>query len=65
MKQELPELPLWMPSGSIRAILALVIVIAFTAMCIMLGHVEALGLIAVMVVKDYFEMRKKDIEKTK
>jgi len=59
------KLPLWMPLGSIRAILALVIVIAFTGMCIMLNHIEALGLIAVMVVKDYFEMRKQNDEKTK
>jgi len=57
-------LPLWMPSGSIRAILALVIVVAFTSMCIMTNHIEALGLIAVMVVKDYFELRKQNIEKT-
>ena len=54
------KLPLWMPLGSIRAILALVIVIAFTGMCIITNHVEALGLIAVMVVKDYFEMRKQN-----
>lgn len=51
--------PVWMPLGSIRAILALGIVGAFVYMCLKTENTEALTAIAVMVSKDYFESRKK------
>ena len=56
------ETPLWMPSGSVRAILALTIISVFAGLCIVSNNIEALGLIAVMVSKDYFEMRKHENE---
>lgn len=53
----LTEHPLWLPEGSIRAILATIIVCAFIYVCITTGNTEALAAIAVMVVKDYFQSR--------
>lgn len=53
----LSENPLWMPAGSMRAILAASIVSAFIYVCITTGNSEALAAIAVMVVKDYFQSR--------
>jgi len=49
--------PLWMPSGSIRAILAMSIVGTFMYVCVSTGNTEALAAIAVMVAKDYFQSR--------
>ena len=51
--------PLWLPEGSIRAILALSVLGAYTYGCIRTGNYEALGLIAVMIAKDYFQVRDK------
>ena len=53
----LSENPIWMPIGSIRAILAMSIVGAFIYVCITTGNTEALAAIAVMVSKDYFQSR--------
>ncbi len=53
----LSENPVWMPIGSIRAILAMSIVGAFIYVCITTGNTEALAAIAVMVSKDYFQSR--------
>ena len=55
----LSENPVWMPIGSIRAILAMSIVGAFIYVCITTGNTEALAAIAVMVSKDYFQSREK------
>ena len=49
--------PVWMPLGSVRAILAMSIVCAFIYVCITTGNTEALAAIAVMVSKDYFQSR--------
>lgn len=49
--------PLWMPEGSVRAVLAMSIVGAFIYVCIDTGNTEALAAIAVMVAKDYFQSR--------
>lgn len=51
--------PLWMPVGSVRAVLAVGIVGAFIYVCIKSGNTEALAAIAVMVSKDYFQSREK------
>lgn len=55
--------PLWLPTGSVRALLALTILSAYVYMCIVTGNVEALGLVAVMVAKDYFETKKLEQKK--
>ena len=55
----LSKSPMWMPSGSVRAILAMSIVGAFIYVCIVTGNTEALAAIAVMVSKDYFQSREK------
>ena len=49
--------PLWLPAKSIRAILALSVVGAYTGVCVYSGNYEGLGLIAVMVMKDYFQSK--------
>ena len=55
----LSENPLWLPAGSVRAVLAASIVGAFIYVCITTGNTEALAAIAVMVSKDYFQSRDK------
>ncbi len=60
-KQEEPKWydnPLFMPAGSVRALIAMAVVCAFIAVCIQTGNTEALAVIATMVAKDYFESRK-------
>jgi len=54
---QLPNTPLWMPAGSVRAVLATSIVGAFIYVCVSTGNTEALAAIAVMVAKDYFQSR--------
>lgn len=49
--------PLWMPTGSVRAVLAMSIVGTFMYVCVSTGNTEALAAIAVMVAKDYFQSR--------
>lgn len=49
--------PFWLPPGSVKAALALTVVGAYTGICIHTGNYEALGLIAVMVIKDYFQTK--------
>jgi len=53
----LSENPLWLPPGSVRAVLAASIVGAFIWVCVTTGNTEALAAIAVMVSKDYFQSR--------
>lgn len=51
--------PLWLPKGSVRAILAIGVVTTYSYACVISKNYESLGLVAVMVMKDYFV--KKDI----
>lgn len=51
------ENPLWMPKGSARAILALGVVSSYTYICVITRNYEALGLVAVMVMQNYFQKK--------
>lgn len=52
-----PDKPLFMPVGSVRAILAMTVVGAFVAICLQTNNIEALAVIATMIAKDYFQTR--------
>lgn len=52
-----PDKPLFMPVGSIRAILAMLVVGAFVVICSQTDNIEALAVIATMIAKDYFQSR--------
>ena len=52
------ENPLWIPKGSVRALLAIGVVSCYAYVCVISENYEALGLIAVMAMKDYFESKK-------
>ena len=52
--------PLWLPKGSVRAVLALGVVSGYSYLCVVSGNLEALGLVAVMIIQNYFN--KKDNE---
>lgn len=52
-----PDKPLFMPTGSVRAFLAIIIVGAFIGVCIQTKNMEALAVIATMIAKDYFQSR--------
>jgi hypothetical protein len=47
-----------MPQGSIRAVLALAAMGGYVGLCAYLQNVEALGLVAILVAKDYFDSKK-------
>lgn len=47
--------PLWLPEGSVRATLALGVVSTYTYVCMTTANYEALGLVAVMVMQNYFQ----------
>ena len=49
--------PLWLPKGSIRSVLAVGVVGAYVYVCVKNNAFEALGLVAVMIARDYFEKR--------
>lgn len=51
------ENPLWLPKGSVRAVLALGVVTSYTYVCITTTNYEALGLVAVMVMQNYFQKK--------
>ena len=53
-----PDKPLFLPQGSVRALIAMSVVGAFIAVCVVTKNMEALAVIATMVAKDYFESRK-------
>ena len=55
---ECPNKPLFMPVGSVRALIAMAVVGAFIAICVQSGNIEALAVIATMIAKDYFESKK-------
>ncbi|MCK4823885.1 hypothetical protein KA005_49485 [bacterium] len=50
--------PLWMPTGSVRALLAITAMGGYVGLCAYLQNVEALGLVAILVAKDYFDSKK-------
>lgn len=52
-----PDKPLFMPVGSIRALLAMLVVGAFVAICVQTNNIEALAVISTMIAKDYFQSR--------
>ena len=49
--------PLWMPEGSVRGLLAMGVIGAFSYMCVIYSNTEALAVLATMIVKDYFTAR--------
>ena len=49
--------PLWLPKGSIRAMLAIGVVTTYSYVCVVSKNYEALGLVAVMVMQNYFEKK--------
>ena len=51
------ENPLWLPPGSVRAMLALGVVTCYTYVCVSTTNYEALGLVAVMVMQNYFQKK--------
>lgn len=53
--------PLWMPRGSVRAILAIALVVAFIVAVFVLNveKIAVLSPVALIVIKDYFEGRGK------
>lgn len=53
------ENPLWLPEGSVRALLALGVVTTYTYVCTTTNNYEALGLVAVMVMQNYFQKKDK------
>ena len=55
---ECPDKPLYLPPGSVRALIAMSVVGAFIAICVQSGNIEALAVIATMIAKDYFESKK-------
>ena len=57
-EQETQNTPLFLPPGSIRALMAIAVVAAFVAICLHTKNIEALAVIATMIAKDYFESKK-------
>jgi hypothetical protein len=53
-----PNKPLFMPVGSVRALMALTVTGSFVAICLYTKNIEALAVIATMIAKDYFESKK-------
>ena len=51
------ENPLWLPKGSIRAVLALGVVSGYSYLCVATNNLEALGLVAVMIIQNYFQKK--------
>ena len=49
--------PLWLPKGSVRAVLALGVVGGYSYLCVTTSNLEALGLVAVMVMQNYFQKK--------
>ena len=46
--------PLWMPKGSVRAILAIAVVVPFVAAAVALGYIDSVEKLAEIVVVAYF-----------
>lgn len=58
VQPEYKKNPLFLPPGSIRALMALIVITAFVGICIYTENIEALAVIATMIAKDYFESKK-------
>ena len=50
--------PLFLPEGSVRALMALTVISAFVAICLYTKNIEALAVITTMIAKDYFVSKK-------
>ena len=50
--------PLFLPEGSVRALMALIVIAAFVAICLYTKNIEALAVITTMIAKDYFDRKK-------
>ena len=50
--------PLFLPEGSVRALMALIVISAFVAICLYTKNIEALAVITTMIAKDYFTSKK-------
>ena len=48
---------LWLPKGSVRAILAIGIIASYIYTCAINAPSDALGVIGLIVVKDYFDKK--------
>lgn len=55
---EIQTNPLFLPPGSVRALMALTVVTAFVAICLHTKNTEALAVIATMIANAYFESKK-------
>lgn len=53
-----PNKPLFMPVGSVRALMALTVTGSFVAICLYTKNIEALAVIATMIANAYFESKK-------
>ena len=58
IQSKCPNKPLFMPVGSVRALMALTVTGSFVAICLYTKNIEALAVIATMIAKDYFESKK-------
>ena len=58
IQSKCPNKPLFLPVGSVRALIAMSVVGAFIAICVKSGNIEALAVIATMIAKDYFDSKK-------
>ena len=58
IEQKSKRNPLFLPEGSVRALMALIVISAFVAICLYTKNIEALAVIATMITKDYFESKK-------
>ena len=58
LQPKCPNKPLFMPTGSVRALIAMSVVGAFIAICVQSGNIEALAVIATMIANAYFESKK-------
>lgn len=58
IERETKHNPLFLPEGSVRALMALVVISAFVAICLYTTNIEALAVITTMIAKDYFVSKK-------
>ena len=50
--------PLFLPEGSVRALMALTVISAFVAICLYTKNIEMLAILATVISKDYFVSKK-------
>ena len=58
IEQKTKPNPLFLPEGSVRALMALIVIAAFVAICLYTKNIEALAVITTMIAKDYFVSKK-------